>query len=122
MTLRRRRMRGYECCTDVTLDVIGGKWKAAILWHIHSKTRRFNELQRLIPGVTHKVLAQQLRELERDGVLSRTVYAVVPPVVEYALTERGHTLWPILDALCAWGREHVRLEPQAADMHRKSGV
>lgn len=107
---RRRPTLESRCCTDVTLDVIGGKWKPAILWHVHGDPRRFNELQRLLPGVTHKVLAHQLRELERDGVLSRTVYATVPPMVEYALTERGNSLWPILDALCDWGREHLRLE------------
>ena len=120
--MRRRRRREHECCTDVTLDVIGGKWKAAILWHVHGGTRRFNELQRLIPGVTHKVLAQQLRELEQDGVLSRTAYATVPPVVEYALTERGRTLWPILDALSEWGREQLRIERQADAVQRASSA
>lgn len=109
---RRPRSPGQASASDITLDVIGGKWKIAILCHVHGGTRRFNELQRLIPGVTHKVLAQQLRELERDGVLSRTVYPTVPPAVEYALTERGRALWPVLEALRAWGREQRNLRPE----------
>lgn len=118
----RRGVREPECRADLTLEVIGGKWKAVILWHVHGKTRRFNELQRLMPGVTHKVLAQQLRALERDGVISRTVYAAVPPAVEYALTERGRTLWPIVDALCEWGREQLRLEEPRDATHRARGA
>jgi len=117
-----RGIREPECRADLTLEVIGGKWKAVILWHVHGKTRRFNELQRLIPGVTHKVLAQQLRALERDGVISRTVYAAVPPAVEYALTEHGRTLWPIVDALCQWGREQLRREQPGEAMHRARGA
>lgn len=122
MTMPRHGVRESECRADLTLEVIGGKWKALILWHVHGKTRRFNELQRLIPGVTHKVLAQQLRALERDGVITRTVYASVPPIVEYALTDHGHTLWPIVDALCEWGRDQLRREKLGETMHRVRGA
>lgn len=92
-----------HCPVEVTLSAIGGKWKALILYHTMSKSRRFNELHRLIPRVTQRMLTQHLRELEADGILRRDVHAQVPPHVEYSLTEKGKTLVPILDAMAAWG-------------------
>jgi len=92
---------------DATLDKIGGKWKVLILWHLHPSIHRSGELKRLIPGITQKMLTQQLRELEQDGLITRKIYAEVPPRVEYALTGRGRTLEPVLNLLCQWGTEHV---------------
>ena len=87
---------GYNCPVDATLEMIGGKYKALILWHLLEGTRRFGELRKLIPQATPKMLTQQLRELEESGLLTRTVYPVVPPKVEYALTELGRSIRPIL--------------------------
>ena len=96
------------CPAHITLRVIGGKWKLVILWHLWHDTRRFSELKRAIAGITQRMLTQQLRELERDGVVSRKVYAQVPPRVEYGMTEFGRTLEPILRLMCKWGEEHAR--------------
>ena len=92
-----------NCPVAATLQLIGGKYKALLLWHLSGKVLRFNELRRLVPEATAKMLTQQLRELERDGLITRTVYPVVPPKVEYALTELGQSLFPILQAMYAWG-------------------
>jgi DNA-binding HxlR family transcriptional regulator len=100
----------YRCTVGVTLSIIGGKWKAVILWHLCHKTLRFSQLQRRLPGVTQKMLTQQLRELERDGMVHRRVYAEVPPRVEYSLTERGRTLEPLLAQMCEWGKTCVAPE------------
>lgn len=98
---------GLPCPVEATLDVIGGRWKALILYHLRSKrVRRFNELRRLIPSVTQRMLTQHLRELERDGVVHRRVFAVVPPRVEYSLTPLGETLSPILAAMAEWGERY----------------
>jgi DNA-binding HxlR family transcriptional regulator len=83
--------------------VIGGRWKILILWHLFQGTKRFNQLHRGMPGVSQKVLTQQLRELERDGVVHREVFAEVPPKVEYSLTPLGATLRPVVEAMCQWG-------------------
>ena len=96
------------CPAEITLRVIGGKWKPVILWHLSGGTKRFSELKRAIPGVTQRMLSQQLRELERDGVVLRKVYAQVPPKTEYSLTVFGRTLVPILRLMCKWGAEHAR--------------
>jgi DNA-binding HxlR family transcriptional regulator len=98
--------RVWKCPAEVTLDVIGGRWKIPILYHLCQGVKRFSELQRAIKGVTHKMLTQQLRELERDGIVQRTVYAQVPPKVEYRLTPHGQTLKVVVDAMCKWGVEH----------------
>lgn len=97
----------YNCPMEVTLELIGGKYKTLILWHLMDKTLRFSELERLIPQATPKMLAQQLRDLERSGFLLRKVYPVVPPKVEYSLSAQGKTLIPILDVMCDWGREYM---------------
>lgn len=92
-----------RCPVEVTLSAIGGKWKALILYHAIARPRRFNELRRLMPSVTQRMLTQHLRELETDGILHREVRAQVPPHVEYSLTAKGRTLVPILDAMARWG-------------------
>ena len=92
-----------NCPVVATLDIIGGKYKALILWHLVDGTRRFGELRRLIPQATQKMLTQQLRELEDDNLVIRTVYPVVPPKVEYSLSELGQSIKPILDAMRNWG-------------------
>ncbi len=95
------------CPVEATLKVIGGKWKGVILYHLLSETMRFNELRRLMPEVTQRMLTRQLRELEADNLISRKVYAEVPPKVEYSITEYGKTLAPIIHALQAWGLQHL---------------
>lgn len=92
-----------NCPVAATLELIGGKYKALLLWHLSGKVLRFGELSRLVPEATPKMLTQQLRELESDGLIKRKVYPVVPPKVEYALTEEGESLFPILQAMYAWG-------------------
>lgn len=91
---------------QTTLDVIGGKWKPLILWLLNGRTLRFSELNREIGTITQKMLTQQLRELEKDGLVLRKVYAQIPPKVEYSLTEYGKTLDPILKLMCNWGDTH----------------
>ena len=97
------------CPVEAALEVIGGKWKGVILYHLESRVYRFNELRRLMPGVTQRMLTKQLRELESDGLIQRTVFAEVPPKVEYTMTPYGATLTPVLRALQAWGSEHLRV-------------
>ena len=97
-----------NCPVVATLDIIGGKYKALILWHLVGETRRFGELRRLIPQATQKMLTQQLRELEENNLIIRTVYPVVPPKVEYQLSDLGKSIQPILDAMRIWGTDYMR--------------
>ena len=97
----------YDCPIEATLGLIGGKWKALILDHLTGGALRFGELQKMMPKITPKMLTQQLRELETDGLILLHVYPVVPPKVEYELTDFGQTVLPILDAMCAWGRVYL---------------
>jgi len=91
------------CPTETALTLIGGKWKGMILFYLVSETRRFNEMRRLIPGITQRMLTKQLRELEENGIVNRKVYPVVPPKVEYSLTDLGRQLIPVIQALETWG-------------------
>ena len=97
----------YNCPVEATIELIGGKYKSVILWHLMGKTLRYSELHKLVPKATDKMLAQQLRELEKDGLINRVVYPVVPPKTEYSLTDFGNTLIPILDAMCDWGADYL---------------
>lgn len=97
----------FGCPVEACVEVIGGKWKGVILYHLLAGTRRFNELLRLMPGVTQRMLTRQLRELEADRIVDRKVYPEVPPKVEYSLTEFGKTLEPVLKILQHWGAENL---------------
>ncbi len=96
------------CPIITTLSIMGGKWKPVILYYLKHQTLRFSELKRIIPNITEKMLAQQLRQLEHDRMVLRKVYPVVPPKVEYSLTEHGLSLHPILQAMAEWGRKHEK--------------
>lgn len=107
--MRKQRHTFYgNCPVEAALDIIGGKWKAILLFHILDGTKRFNELGRLLPGLTPRMLTTQLRELEADGVITRTIYPQVPPKVEYSVTSFGRTLQPLLQELAAWSETHVK--------------
>ena len=93
-----------QCAVEFAMEILGGRWKLAILKQLVSGTHRFGELRRALPGVTQRMLTRQLRELEEDGLVSRTVYREVPPRVDYALTEVGHSLDAITDELDKWGQ------------------
>ena len=96
----------FKCSVEATISAIGGKWKGVILYHLDT-TKCFNELHREVPNITQRMLTKQLRELEKDGIVHRTVYAEVPPRVEYRLTEFGKTLKPILKELERWGKKNL---------------
>lgn len=105
--MTKRIEKTYEKCpVETALDVLLGKWKILILWYLRVETKRFNELQKLLPNTTQKMLIQKLRELEEHGIVHREVYPVVPPKVEYSLTEYGQSLKPILKQLYLWGEIH----------------
>ena len=98
--------RKLECPTMATISMISDKWKVVIICQLKTGTMRFSEIQRALKGITQKVLTNQLRELESDGLIFRRVYAEIPPRVEYSLTPLGETLIPVLDKLQAWAKEH----------------
>ena len=97
-----------NCPVEATLELIGGKYKALILWHLSQGILRFSELRQVIKGATPKMLTQQLRELEANGLVHREVYPVIPPKVEYSLTETGRSLMPVLVAMRDWGADYLR--------------
>ena len=101
-----------NCPVETTLDLIGGKYKALILWHLSDGTLRFSELRQRISRATPKMLTQQLRELEGQALIHREVYPVIPPKVEYSLTETGRSLMPILVAMRDWGADYLRSKDQ----------
>jgi DNA-binding HxlR family transcriptional regulator len=108
----------YRCAVEATVKVAGGKWKALIIYYLLSGTKRFGELGKMISGVTQRSLTLQLRELEADGIVSREIFAEVPPRVEYSLTPFGQTLSPVLEAMKLWGDiyiGHLEIEKQCAD-------
>ncbi|WP_075185631.1 winged helix-turn-helix transcriptional regulator [Teredinibacter haidensis] len=107
----------FGCSVEAAIEAIGGKWKGVILFHLAGDTKRFNELRRLMSEITQKMLTKQLRELERDGIVNRHVYAEVPPKVEYSLTEFGSTLLPILKELESWGNQYLEKLAQIRQNH-----
>lgn len=108
-------MKQYHLGIEATLEIIGGKWKALIICLLMSGVKRTSELQRGIQGISQKVLIQQLRELEQDGIVERYVYPQMPPKVEYRLTEYGVTANKIVDVMCSWGRENIRIRQQQGE-------
>ena len=114
--MRRIKSRTVgECPCEYALRYIGGAWKILIAVILdRAKIRRYGELKRVLRGITHKMLAQQLREMEHDGVIARTVYAEVPPKVEYQLTPFGETLRPVIDAMWTWGKQTREAGSRAA--------
>lgn len=116
-------MINNHCPVEATLDLIGGKYKALILWHLSVDKLRFSELNRLLPSATPKMLTQQLRELELQQLVHREVYPVIPPKVEYSLTSLGKSLMPVLTAMRDWGAGYLRskdLEPDCFMMDNKT--
>lgn len=100
----------YYCNVELSLLVIGGKWKSIIIYHLgEDGTLRFSQLKKIMPNITQKMLTQQLRELEADGMVHREVYPQVPPKVEYSLTELGRSVMPIIHTLCAWGKKYEKI-------------
>ena len=97
----------YGCPVEATADIIGGKWKAVILYYLFQGPKRFNELRRLLPEVTQRMLTLQLRELEQDSIVHREIYKEVPPKVEYSLTEFGTSLGPIIVQMLDWGEQYM---------------
>ena len=99
------KLKGFDCPLEATLAMIGGKYKILIVYFLINQTLRYTELQKLLPQASPKMLAQQLKELERDGLVHRELYPVVPPKTEYSLTERGKSLAPIILAIYQWGEQ-----------------
>lgn len=111
-----------DCPVETTLDLIGGKYKALILWHLSDGTLRFSELRKIITGATPKMLTQQLRELEAQDLIHREVFPIIPPKVEYSLTDLGRSLMPVLIAMRDWGAGYLRaknLETTCFMMNKK---
>jgi Predicted transcriptional regulators len=107
-TIPPYRATAWNCPVEASINLIGGKYKSLILWKLTGKTLRFSQLRKEVPSATPKMLTQQLRELEADGLVRREVYPVVPPKVEYSLTELGMSIRPVLESMYAWGTGYLR--------------
>jgi DNA-binding HxlR family transcriptional regulator len=107
MLKRKRYDEAIGCPVAAALDLINGKWKGVILYHLVAGPKRFNQLRRELNGITQRMLTKQLRDLEEAGLISRTVFAQVPPRVDYALTEEGQSLQPVIDSLKHWGEGRI---------------
>jgi DNA-binding HxlR family transcriptional regulator len=110
----------YECPLALALEIIGGKWKALVMYHLRKGALRTGELKRRLPKITQKMLTQVLRELEQDALVKRKIFDTVPPRVEYSLTELGETAKPILSALCSWGYVYADYVSPKAEIVFKS--
>jgi DNA-binding HxlR family transcriptional regulator len=115
----------YFCPMQLTMEVLGGKWKLLILWQLQQGTKRYGELRSAIEDITHKMLTQQLRELESDGIVHREVFHVVPPKVEYSLTETGRRLLPVLASMAEWAdmfriEDEPKKAPKSAQLPKSS--
>ena len=95
----------YYCPVDLTLSVIGGRWKSLVFWNLRDGAKRFGEMKKILVGINDKMLTQVLRELEKSGIVHRKVYEVLPPKVEYSLTEEGRKLLPVMQQMEEWGRK-----------------
>jgi DNA-binding HxlR family transcriptional regulator len=112
----------FHCALDVTMNYIGGKWKTVVIWYLRKDKKRFGELKKHIPDITEKMLSLTLRQLESDGLVERTVFAEVPPRVEYSLTAHGKSLLPMVEEMAAWGRKKTKEEGQMVEVNRKKSV
>lgn len=101
----------FGCPVQATSNVMAGKWKVLVVWHLSFGSRRFAEIRDLLPGVSEKVLTAQLRELERDGIITRLAAKTVPPHVDYRLSNAGNELIPVMEAMCSWGTKHLGVPP-----------
>ncbi|MGG0202092.1 winged helix-turn-helix transcriptional regulator [Bacillus anthracis] len=110
----------YSCPVEAMVEVIGGKWKGVILYHLLDGTKRFNELKRLKPNITQRKLTLQLRELEADGIIHREVYREVPPKVEYSLTELGESLRPMILLMMEWATHNMEKVLESRNMKNNS--
>lgn len=108
----------FFCPMELTMDVLGGKWKLLILWQLQQGTKRYGELRTALQDITHKMLTQQLRELESDGIVHREVFHVVPPKVEYSLTERGNRLTTVMNSMAEWASA-FRVDESATSSTKK---
>ena len=122
MTMKDVSTTRVHCPVEVTLKLIGGKYKVMILWNLVDQTLRFGELKRMIPLITPKMLTQQLRELEEDGLIIRKTYAEVPPKVEYSLTKTGHSLYPILNNMYEWGTSYLETKGIKPNCNMKESI
>jgi len=109
----------YHCALDITSAFVGGKWKTVVLWYLRNNKKRFSELKEFIPDITDKMLSLQLRALEEDGFIKRTLYPEVPPRVEYELTKEGKTLIPVLEAMALWGRAKAQKDGKMVKVNKK---
>lgn len=107
------KKKKFHCPVEISMDILSGKWKCLMLWHLNDGKKRYKELERLVPGVSQKMLTQQLKEMESDGLVLRTVYPEVPPRVEYSLTELGQTTFPILEMMHSWAVEQLGIKEQS---------
>ena len=110
----------YGCPVKATLNVLSGKWKVLAVWYLSFGPKRFAELRDLLPGVTEKVLASQLRELRSDGVLNRVATMTSPPKVTYSLSRAGKDLVPLMEDMCGWGTKHLGIPPNLPRLKRVS--
>lgn len=108
----------FGCPVQGTINVLSGKWKVLIVWHLGFMSRRFAELRKLLPGVSEKVLTTQLRQLEKDGVIARTIKTTNPPQVTYQLSKAGDDLIPMMTELCHWGTRHLGIPPNLPMIRR----
>ena len=111
------RHKSYDklgCPVEICTEIIGGKWKGKLLYHLFKGSKRHGELRKLIPTATQRMLTTQLRELEEDGIVDRKVYAQVPPKVEYSISERGQSLKPVIDLMWQWGKDFIATLPKEA--------
>ena len=115
------KIKTYNCPVEAAMDVIGGKYKALIVYELINGTRRYNEIQKAVPQATPRMLSKQLKELEEDEIINRTLYPVVPPKTEYSLTEFGQSLVPIVQALCDWGEHYFEVAGVPSPCEYKSG-
>lgn len=107
--IEKKSENRFECPVTYCMSMIGGKWKPIILYLISKGANRFGILQRGIDGISKQMLTKQLREMEGDGILKRTIFAEIPPRVEYSVTERGKSLYPIIDAMRSWGESNMKV-------------